>query len=66
MNTLEKLDRIIETTKNEKFINLRNYYNEYGKLSFKQKVWIQKFYYSLFEDVEERIEYDHTLYGYDI
>lgn len=66
MNTLEKLDRIIETTKNEKFINLRNYYNEYDKLSFKQKVWIQKFYYNLFEDVEERIEYDHTLYGYDI
>nr|DAN63678.1 MAG TPA: hypothetical protein [Herelleviridae sp.] len=66
MNTLKKLDRIIETTKNEKFINLRNYYNECGKLSFKQKIWIQKFYYSLFERVEENIEYDHTLYGYDI
>lgn len=66
MNILEKLDRIIETTRNENFISLRNYYNECGKLSFKQKIWIQKFYYSLFEEVEEEIEYDHTLYGYDI
>lgn len=66
MSILEKLDRIIEVTENNKFIELKNYYDKNKILTHKQIIWVEKFYYSLFEKVEEEIEYEHTLYGYDI
>lgn len=66
MSILEKLDKIIEVTKNEKFIELKRYYDKNKRLTHKQIIWVEKFYYSLFEKVEDEIEYDHTLYGYDV
>lgn len=66
MSILEKLDKIIETTKNEKFIELKRFYNKNKRLTHKQIIWVEKFYYSLFEKVEDEIKYDHTLYGYDV
>ena len=36
MSILEKLDRIIETTKNEKFIELKRYYDKNRRLTYKQ------------------------------
>lgn len=66
MSILEKLDRIIEVTGNKKFIGLKEYYNKNKRLTYKQIMWVERFYYSLFEKVEDEIEYDNTLYGYDI
>ena len=66
MSILEKLDKIIEVTKNEKFIKLKRYYDKNKRLTHKQIIWVEKFYYSLFEKVEDEIEYDYTLYGYDV
>lgn len=66
MTILEKLNRIIDITGNVKFKELKLYYIKNKKLSKKQVKWIEKFYYSVFEKVEEDIAYDHTLYGYDI
>lgn len=66
MSILEKLDKIIEVTKNEKFIELKRYYDKNKRLTHKQIIWVEKFYYSLFEKVEDEIGYDYTLYGYDV
>ena len=66
MSILEKLDRIIEVTGNKKFIGLKEYYNKNKRLTYKQIMWVERFYYSLFEKVEDEIEYDNTLYGYDV
>ena len=66
MSILEKLNKIIKVTGNKKFIELKKYYDKNKRLTQKQIMWVEKFYYSLFEKVEEEIEYDHTLYGYDV
>ena len=66
MSILEKLDKIIKVTGNKKFIKLKKYYDKNKRLTQKQIMWVEKFYYSLFEKVEEEIEYEHTLYGYDM
>ena len=66
MTTLKKLDKIISVTGNIKFKELKLYYLKYKVLSKKQVEWVNRFYYSVFESVNDEIEYDHTLYGYDI
>lgn len=66
MSILEKLNKIIKITENKKFIELKKYYDKNKRLTQKQIMWVEKFYYNLFEKVEEEIEYNHTLYGYDI
>ena len=66
MSILEKLNKIIKITENKKFIELKKYYDKNKRLTQKQIMWVEKFYYNLFEKVEEEIEYDHTLYGYDV
>lgn len=65
MSILEKLNKIIKVTENKKFIELKKYYDKNKRLTQKQIMWVEKFYYILFEKVEEEIEYIHTLYGCD-
>lgn len=58
---LIKLNKIIYTTNEEKFISLKKYYERNKFLTLKQQNWIEGVYNDLFEIDED----DESLYGFD-
>lgn len=58
---LIKLNKIIYTTNEEKFISLKKYYKKNNFLTLKQQNWIEGVYNDLFELDKD----DESLYGFD-